>query len=226
MVSCDPRLRIRVITIIVTAVTAAAVVAGAIAVGVVAGRGGLTGFTDTQSISLTQSTISVALRRLVTANENREFYDFNTTVTELRTDLVDQLQTSFPKTFQKLVLTGFSDPPVLYPLSRYLQAKASGDRLSAVFVNASVYFNQNYTGQEIGAAFNNFSAAITLRDLQSKPSTAEATFWKELSTFTDTRPVSSLPNGTDPIITPSPNVTFTTTTLTPTSTIITPVFSG
>ena len=224
MTCCDPRLRIRVITIIVTAVTIAGVIAGAIAVGVIVGRGNLTGLTDTEAVSLTQSTISVALQRTVTANEKREFYDFNTTVTELRTDLLDQMQTSFPKTFQRLVLTGLSDPPVLNPLSRYLQEKAAGDQLSAVFVNGSVYFNQNYAGNEIAAAFTNFSAAITLRDLQSKPSTAEARFWKELSTFTDTRPVSSLPNGTDPTLTPSSTVTSTTTLTTATET--TPVFSG
>ena len=224
MVFFDATLPIRIIAIVVTAVAAAGVIAAGIAVGVIASRGGVESISETKPVSLTQSTISVALDRIVAANENRQYYNLSATVIELRTDLVAQIQKTFNDTFQTLVLTGVSDPPVLDPSSPSLQENSSSNRLGVVFANASVYFNQNYTGKEIGAAFNNFTAAITLIDKQSKPSTAEGTFSPRFSTFTDTSPVASLPNGTISIITFSTNIPNTT--VSPITNATTGVFPG
>lgn len=196
----DPRLYIRIFSIFITTVTVAAVVAGAIAIGVIVSRGDLNGLSVIKPAYITQGMVSVAMDRALKADEQQKYYNFNTTAYNLANSIAAQLRKSFPATFRSILVTGISNPPVSNPYSRSLNTNSKIDQLVAVFVNASVFFTENYTAKQLGATFIDFTADITLEDVKTQPSTAPGTFSPTLSTFTDTVQVASLPSGTGGIV--------------------------
>ncbi|CAF1021166.1 unnamed protein product [Adineta steineri] len=179
MLLFNPNTAIRVIVISVSVAVLVSVVAGSIAIGIIARRV----WFSTQLI--VRADIYVALDRLVASNELDELYSRRQTLHDMIDGLNTTFSQAFPKTFFKLVVTAFSGKPILITDT---EEKPQDDNPSIVTVNATIYFDANYTGNDILSALKNYSQMITLVTVDGQPSTKLATFSMLYSRCTDTYP--------------------------------------
>jgi hypothetical protein len=182
-------LAVRIATTIFTVAAVAALVAAGIAIGVIVGRQTDKSSPFIQTTTVLQSDITVSLDRLIVSYELQQFYDAPATLRDLIQSLNAKIKLYYPQTAIQFVISAFSGEPILVSTLDEKRKRQLTNRPSIVAVSGSAYFTQNYTSDEVRAAFLNYTRTIILVDVNSrKPSPGLGTFSSTYSTFTGTYP--------------------------------------
>ncbi|CAF1021226.1 unnamed protein product [Adineta steineri] len=177
MLLFNPNIVIRVTIISVTVGVLIGVVAASIAIAVILPKT----FPTTQVI--VRADMYVALYRPVASYEQDVLYSRRQTLHDIIDGLNKEFSQAFLKTFINFVVTAFSGKPILLTDTG---EKPQDENPSIVTVNATIYFDANYTGNDILSALKNYSQLITLLTWDGQPSTKLATFSMLYSRCTDT----------------------------------------
>ncbi|CAF1333735.1 unnamed protein product [Adineta steineri] len=135
-----------------------------------------------------QADMHLVVDRLIADYELDQFYSAKKTLTDFISSLNDKYSARFPDSCIKLVVTTFSAKPIVFEsLPNDFEEKPNGTP-SIVTLNATVYFNKNYTytKDEIRSALINYTQMIYLVDIYGGSSGALGIIDLDKSIFTDT----------------------------------------
>ena len=131
--------------------------------------------------------MKVALDRFITENELPEFYDKRQTLHSLIRNIDHTLHAAFSQSFVKIIVHDFTHRPKIIFENNQSNILDSG-LPSLVILNATAYFVQNYTKNDIYNAMKDFSEWVVLRAKNDRPSGALAHISLSNSIFMGTIP--------------------------------------